>query len=205
MENVEGLIKGEAWSYVQKIYAQFHDKGYVVKHWLLKGEEMGVPQTRHRVFFIALRNDVHFDLSTLDMFFNYKPITYGEIKIGEPRKINENTETYRLLKLALPTEKCIGDINLRIHNKISGFQSYIINDKSIIPTIRSKPDIYVKETMSSISKETIIRSQTFPEDYQFGNNTMGEISYICGMSVPPIMIKRVVERLIETKIFKYQK
>ena len=26
-----------------------------MKHWLLKGEEMGVPQTRHRVFFIAVR------------------------------------------------------------------------------------------------------------------------------------------------------
>lgn len=201
MENVEGLIKGEAWGYVQKIYEQFYIAGYQVKHWLLKGEEMGVPQTRHRVFFVALRNDIQFDLTMLNMFFNYEPVAYGDIKTGEPRKINENTETYQLLKQALPTEKCIGDINLRINNKVSGFQSYIINDKSIIPTIRSKPDIYIKETMSSISKETIIRSQTFPEDYQFGNNSMGEISYICGMSVPPIMIKRIVTRLIETGIF----
>lgn len=59
MENVEGLIKGEAWSYVQRIYKEFGDIGYEVGHWLLKGEHMGVPQTRHRVFFIALRNDVY--------------------------------------------------------------------------------------------------------------------------------------------------
>lgn len=59
MENVEGLIKGEAWSYVQRIYKELKDAGYEVGHWLLKGECMGVPQKRHRVFFIALRNDVY--------------------------------------------------------------------------------------------------------------------------------------------------
>lgn len=59
MENVEGLLLGEAWAYVQKIYKLFGEIGYEVGHWLLKGENMGVPQTRHRVFFIALRNDVY--------------------------------------------------------------------------------------------------------------------------------------------------
>ena len=59
MENVEGLLKGEAWSYVQQIYKKFGEIGYEVGHWLLKGENMGVPQKRHRVFFIALRNDIY--------------------------------------------------------------------------------------------------------------------------------------------------
>ena len=59
MENVEGLLLGEAWGYVQEIYRQFKAIGYEVGHWLLKGEQMGVPQKRHRVFFIALRNDVY--------------------------------------------------------------------------------------------------------------------------------------------------
>ena len=59
MENVEGLIKGEAWSYVQRIYSKFSEIGYEVGHWLLKGEQMGVPQARHRVFFVAMRNDIY--------------------------------------------------------------------------------------------------------------------------------------------------
>ena len=66
MENVEGLLKGEAWGYVQKIYQQFKDIGYEVNHYLLKGEEMGVPQTRHRVFFIANR-----------MGYDYKKIVFN--------------------------------------------------------------------------------------------------------------------------------
>lgn len=64
MENVEGLILGNAWSYVQEIYKRFNSIGYKVKHWLLKGEAMGVPQTRHRVFFIATRLD--FDLNSIN-------------------------------------------------------------------------------------------------------------------------------------------
>ena len=97
MENVEGLLLGEAWSYVQEIYRQFKDIGYQVKHWLCKGENMGVPQTRHRVFFIALRNDVEYDLTDLDMSFNYEPVTYGEIKEGCGRPVDRNTQTYRIL------------------------------------------------------------------------------------------------------------
>lgn len=202
MENVEGLIKGAAWSYVQEIYRQLNNINYQVKHWLLKGENMGVPQTRHRVFFIALRSDVDFDLDKLDMAFNCEPITYGEIKEGYMKPLGENTDWRRLTLAALPHEKNIADVNLRLHNKNSGFQSLFVYDNSIIPTVRANPDIIDKNNVSYISKETIRNSQTFPTDYDFGNFTYTNIGYICGMSVPPIMIKRIVTRLIESGVFE---
>ena len=59
MENVEGMLLGNARAYVNKIHKRFNDIGYWSEHYLLKAEEMGVPQTRHRVFFIAMRNDVY--------------------------------------------------------------------------------------------------------------------------------------------------
>lgn len=43
MENVEGILMGEAWGYVQKIYKQFKEIGYHCQHFLLRGETMGVP------------------------------------------------------------------------------------------------------------------------------------------------------------------
>ena len=82
MENVEGLLVGNAWTYVQKIYQSFKEAGYKVKHWLLKGEKMGIPQKRHRVFFIAVRNDIDFDLEKIDMFFDYEAVTYSDVKEG---------------------------------------------------------------------------------------------------------------------------
>ena len=46
--------------------------------------------------------------------------------------------------------------------------------------------------------------QTFPQDYDFGAMNSSNVSYICGMSVPPIMMKRVVTRLIEQGVFDYK-
>lgn len=202
MENVEGLLLGEAWSYVQEIYRQFKTIGYQVKHWLCKGEQMGVPQKRHRVFFVALRSDVEYDLTDLDMSFNYEPVTYGDIKGGVMTPLGEDTDYRRLTLAALPEEKCIADVNLRLHNKNSGFQSYFVDDSSIIPTLRAKPDIIDRNEVAYVSKETLIHAQTFPEDYDFVRNTMTNAQYIMGMSVPPIMIKRIVMRLIESGVFK---
>ena len=166
---------------------------------------MGVPQTRHRVFFIALRNDVDFDLKYLDMSFNYELITYGEIKEGNTKPLGEDTAYRRLTLAALPYEKSIADVNLRLHDKNSGFQSYLVDDNSIIPTLRSKPDIIDRNAVAYISKESIRNAQTFPSDYDFGNDTYSAVGYICGMSVPPIMIKRIVTRLIESGVFSYDK
>lgn len=205
MENVEGLIKGEAWSYVQKIYKHLHDIGYQVKHWLCKAQYMGVPQRRNRVFFVAIRKDINFDLYRLDMSFNYKPITYGEIKAGEMKPLGENTDYRRLTLAALPQEKDIGAVNMRLHKKLSGFQTFLIDDDSLIPTLRSKPDIIDRNAVAFISKETIRNAQTFPQDYDFSPNTISNIGYICGMSVPPVMIKRIVTRLIESGVFDYKK
>lgn len=204
MENVEGLIKGEAWSYVQKIYKQFRDIGYRMKHWLLKAQNMGVPQRRHRVFFIAVRDDIDFDIDSVDMSFNYERITYGQIKDGEMKPLGEDTDYRRLTLAALPEEKDIGAVNMRLHNKLSGFQTFLIDDNSLVPTLRSKPDIIDRNAVSFISKETMRNAQTFPQDYDFNPNNLSNIGYICGMSVPPIMIKRIVTRLIESGLFDYK-
>lgn len=199
MENVEGLIKGNAWSYVQRIYKQFKDIGYKVKHWLLKGETMGVPQTRHRVFFVATRLD--FDLNKIDMCFNYEPITYGEIKVGKLKHLGKGTKFYEIAKQANDKDKSIADTRERLGEKGSAFQTYYIRENEVVMTLRSKPDIIDLSEIGYISWQSIRNAQTFPQDYDFSPNVEGNVGYICGMSVPPVMIKRIVNRLIESGIF----
>lgn len=203
MENVEGLILGNAWKYVQKIYKQFNDIGYKVKHWLLKGEHMGIPQKRHRVFFIAIRNDINFDLENLDMSFNYEPITYGMIKEGNLKAMGKETKFYKIASQAIQADKNIADTRKRLGQKASAFQTLYIRDDDIMPTQRAKPDIIDINNIAYISKETIRNSQTFPRDYIFIPDTYSSIGYICGMSVPPLMIKRIIERLKEKGLFNY--
>ena len=202
MENVEGLMLGNAWKYVQDIYKKFNEIGYKVKHWLLKGETMGVPQTRHRVFFVATKLD--FNLDAIDMFFNYEPITYGMIKEGKLKEMGKDTKFYQIASQANDKDKNIADTRKRLGQKGSAFQTLYIRNDMVIPTQRAKPDLIDLEHIAYVSKETIRNAQTFPQDYKFEPDTYSNIGYICGMSVPPLMIKRLLTRLIESGLFDYK-
>ena len=202
MENVDGILLGEAITYVQRIYKKFKDIGYSVKHYLLKGEYMGVPQTRHRVFFVATRLD--FDFDDLDLNFNYEPITYGEIKSGKGKTVTaEKIKHY--LSQARYGEESLQFACERETGKQNYFNEKIIYDNKVLNTIRAcMPSYYRWGQFQTISAQDIIYSQTFPCDYNFMPDTLDNICYICGMSVPPIMIKRIVTRLIESGIFDYK-
>lgn len=204
MENVEGLLLGEAFEYVRNIYAQMRAAGYRMHHWLLKGENMGVPQTRHRVFFIATRNDLNTEPRELDMTFNYEPITYGEIKSGVGKAV-KSEQCNRLLNLATREDKRFIDIFARLGEKERCFGQKIAWEENVLQTITAKMDYYRGTEKTKISLEDIIHAQTFPEDYCFPEMKWDIVTYFCGMSVPPIMIKRVVTRLIEQGVYDYAK
>lgn len=204
MENVEGLIKGAAWAYVQKIYKQLMDIGYQVKHWLLCGENMGVPQTRHRVFFVAMRNDIAFDFDDVDMSFNYEPITYGEVKSSVAKEVKKHTKIRNCLEKSTYDECDLGFASERLYGKRMFFTYRIADAKRILPTITAhhgSVTIFDREELAYISDNTIINATTFPQEYDFISQS---VTYICGMSVPPIMIKRIVTRLIESGLFDYK-
>lgn len=205
MENVEGLLLGEAFSYVQRIYDDFLNAGYFVHHWLLKGEQMGVPQTRHRVFFVACRADLEIDPSWFDMSFNYEPVKYGQIKSGQGGPINPDTLGYKALILATHEDLRISDIYVRLGEKERRFGAKIAWEENVLQTITANLEYYRGSELTTVSCDDIIHAQTFPEDYDFGEKSFNNVAYVCGMSVPPIMIKRIVTRLIEQGVFDYAK
>ena len=57
-ENVKGLTIGEAKQYFNKIQNTFEDIGYDVVAKVLDSRYFGISQTRPRVFFIGVRNDI---------------------------------------------------------------------------------------------------------------------------------------------------
>jgi DNA (cytosine-5)-methyltransferase 1 len=200
MENVEGLIKGEAWTYVQKIYKQLKDIGYKVKHWLLKGEQMGVPQTRHRVFFVAVRRDIEFDFDTLDMSFNYQLITYSDVKDGE--HIESSMEKAKLSKQSIKGEKSLCETMQRLYGRTTYFSEKIIYENEVCKTLTAGgSELWIENKGFHLNDGEMINISTFPQDFDFCGS---RIKYICGMSVPPIMIKRIVTRLIESGLFDYK-
>lgn len=201
MENVEGLIKGEAWTYVQKIYKQLIGAGYRVKHWLCKGEYMGVPQTRHRVFFVAVRKDIDFDLEHIDMTFNFAPVLYRDVKSGQHEELF--IEKSKIAKQSIRKEKSLCDTMLRLKGKETYFSEKLIYEDEVCNTITAGGcELWIANTGTHINEEETINIQTFPQDFDFSG---AKVKYVCGMSVPPVMIKRIVLRLIESGLFNYKK
>lgn len=201
MENVEGLLLGAAWKYVQEIYKHFDEAGYDVKHYLLKGENMGIPQKRHRVFFIAAKKELDFNFDELDLSFDYEPITYGMIKEGKTIPLRDDSKFRVIAEKAINSDRNIADTRIRLGKKGSAFQTQYIRESDIMPTQRTKIDLIDIKEIGWIPNEVIRSAQTFPTDYNFINKSRNNVSYICGMSVPPIMIKRIVNRLLDTNLF----
>lgn len=190
-ENVKGIIMGNARGYVNLIIKQLDKAGYNTQIFLLNAARMGVPQKRERVFFIATRKDLNFP--KLNLEFNEKFITYGEIKDTEYKLINKDTLLYQRWLRRNRKDNSLCDTIQRTENgKISSFNTQFVKDNRIPNTLASGSLFLRFDVPASISDRDIKIIQTFPQDYNFLKQN---VQYICGMSVPPIMMKKIAEQI----------
>lgn len=61
-ENVSGLIKGQSKGYFIEVMRQFKRLGYKVRAPMLNSAWLGVPQSRERIIFMGVREDLDFDV-----------------------------------------------------------------------------------------------------------------------------------------------
>lgn len=191
-ENVKGLIMGNAKGYVNLIVKKFNEIGYKVQLFLLNAATMGVPQKRERVFFVATRKDIQFPNLVLN--FNETPIKYGEIKDSKYKPLGKDTMIYHRWKKRVKNDSNLGDTVKRTENgKISSFNTQYLKDDRVPNTIAAGGSLPVRFDVPGYATERDIKIiQTFPQDYDFlGSN----VQYICGMSVPPIMMKKISEQV----------
>lgn len=194
-ENVKGLISGNAKQYVIEINQAFLDAGYDAQLFLLNGSNMGVPQRRERVFFIARRKDLNLPKISLD--FNEKPITFGEIRTdkGIQRPINPETKMYQLWSHRKKSDANFSTIAQRLLNKSSFFSETILHDDKVPPTLVSGSSYYLYDKAFDVSSNDLISIQTFPQDYDFIKNSYSFIKYVLGMSVPSLMSYGVAKQV----------
>lgn len=185
-ENVSGLIKGNAKGYVNEIFKAFRDAGYEPQLFLLNASYMGVPQKRERTVFVARRKDLKLD--KLILHFQEKPIPFGEVRSEEGVPVNQKTMAYKLLQMRRPEDNCFADINLRWKGKGTGYTAYIVKDSEVCYTLTASGGMYRDFDGKGMSWEDGRNVQTFPQDYDFGDQ---DPIYICGMSVPPVMMAQI--------------
>ena len=202
-ENVKGLLLGEAKAYVAKIYESFDEAGYETTLTLCAGQQMGVPQKRERVFFVAVRKDLSsqiprsglFSDVCIDLDFDEKEIVWGDVMIeGDcDRELDPG-------KLPLWDLRKEGDIDLSAccerdgQNPNKYFNSKFLYKDKVANTVAAQ-DLCVLFDEKRLRSTTEIKlCSSWPLDYNFLDQ---KVEYICGMSVPPVMMAQVASRVNE--------
>ena len=179
LENVKGLIQGNAKAYTKKIFQEFRAAGYRVQLFLLNAASMGVPQKRERVFFIGLRND--FKLPKLELSFNEKPILFGEIDEG-------NIKSEKLSKgffYDWNNAKAGGSVGKFFSNKK-------VNPNEVLSTIASGTYKFHFKYPRELTDSEICKGGSYPLDYNFKDT---KPKYLIGMSVPPVMTAQISNQI----------
>lgn len=189
-ENVKGMLAGQAKGYVREVINRYKEAGYETQLFLLNSALMGVPQARERVFFVSRRMDLN--LPKVKMEFKEKPIPFGEVEanikdvLGQPI-----TPSIRKYFFQTPAGKSLS----YAHPKGSFFNfAKVHKDKVCHTVVASDAKILHHKEPFFISDRAIISIQTFPQDYDFMDQ---KPKYVCGMSVPPLMMKGVASAVAE--------
>lgn len=198
-ENVSGLIMGTAKGYFKKILQNLKDSGYNTSAKLLDSKWMGVPQSRKRLIFIGVRNDL-----ALNPIFP-KPLPYSyTLSDAIPEKVIDGL--YYLIppgKMPILYEasknirgKAKGSWD-KTHQKLYGKASYM-NHRTVSwdltpPTIvQSSMSLYHPDYPRSMTIPELKRIQSLPDDFQLTGSLPKQWERI-GRMVPPIMMKHIAQ------------
>lgn len=188
-ENVRGLVSGNAKAYVKEIVAGFRKIGYTVQLFLLNAASMGVPQKRHRVFFLCRRNDLN--LPDIKLSFNERPVFFSDI---EDQVQNATGDEITANQKELWAKCRPGQAFSKVHPKGSYFNSYKISRNSVCVTIVASEGSLVAHYKfpNRISNDCLKLIGSYPMDYNFLDVWP---QYLIGMSVPPVMTAQVAHQV----------
>ena len=169
---------------------------------------MGVPQRRERVFFVCLRKDLaepflervslFEELPRLKMVFNERPILFKEfadykgteIKGGKLRHYWENR---------IPDDDGMGDTTKRLYGVEKCFNHRYDKEDMVCHTLTAKDACFCYNQPRRHSVGEVCCISSFPQDYNFGGQSP---HYVCGMSVPPVMMAQVANQIWEQWLSK---
>lgn len=193
-ENVRGIILGKAKKYTVEILESLDAAGYYATYNLLNASKMGVPQSRERVFFSAIRKDLYNgELVEGQPVINFSQdqevITLGEITNPEDEGKGLSELFQMLWDRRIPSDKTFASINKRVRNKNSCFSNRIAPADKACPTITSKrAGITLYDHPRCLSFNELLKAGSFPKDFNFLKQ---DPYYVVGMSVPPLMTYEV--------------
>ena len=190
LENVKGLMQGNAKGYLKEIHKRFTKIGYRVQVFLLDASKMGVPQRRQRVFIIGLRDDLV--LPKLVLGFDEPGICFGDFRQELPK--SGKKEWIRLTDFQRDIwNKAKQGESFAKYNNGNGFNDYKAQDKRIHPTLSAQQHKYYHSTEPRhLYQSEFCAIGSYPQDYNFDKLKYG---YLIGMSVPPVMTAQIANQI----------
>lgn len=208
-ENVKGLMLGNAKDYVRRIYQGFDDAGYSVQHYLLDAQNMGVPQRRQRVFFVCLRKDLvgfvpcvqtlFYNIPHLDLAFNETVIPFNDFSDGLGDGV-DSQKMRQYWELRKDGDLDFSNANEREFGKSGMFNIQYVYPDKVCPTLAARKSCLIRfDIPKYLSATEVCCISSFPQDYNFCGQ---QPHYICGMSVPPVMMANVASNIYEQWLSK---
>ncbi len=194
-ENVPAMLTRQSIHYVTKVYEIMQEYGYTVGHYVLPMEKMGVPQIRKRLFIIAVRNDIIPNENTiffkekkycnlnLRLQFNENPIVFGCFRSLHGADSTERAG--QILKYRKKTDKWVSDIIKRVTGIRDRYTEGIVSDNQVSYAITATSPMWRMFDGKLLSVQDMITASTFPQDFDCINNSVSNVRYVVGMSVPP--------------------
>jgi DNA (cytosine-5)-methyltransferase 1 len=178
LENVKGLIQGNAKYYCRQIINRLESAGYKVQVFLFNAATMGVPQMRERVFFLCRQTALN--LPDIKCRFKEKSIPFKDIS-------DTNSTSY------LTPHELSYYVNAKQGQFVGKFESnrkYYWNRPA--NTIVSNSTYYHPLIPRHILDKEFLQIASFPSDYNFNGMNM---QYLTGMSVPPVMTAQIAHQI----------
>jgi DNA (cytosine-5)-methyltransferase 1 len=204
MENVSGMIKGKMKGKFLEIMKVLKGMNYNVKVKLMNAKYYEVPQSRERLIFIGVRNDLNVE-STFPTPLN-KIITVREVLSGLINIENELSEAFnKTPKYIKPLLEKMKDYETA--SKYSDGIKYFSHKRNGINkpsrTILKQPDTYhhCENRLLTLSELKILSS--FPKDYIFVGDLIKNYNRIGNAVMPKMMYhiaKNIRENILE-KVF----
>ena len=134
-------------------------------------------QTLDDLSFVFIDTVAKLNYPKLELNFNYEKVPYGLIKTPHGLPLSENrAKTKELLANVKYGETDLAGASMRLYNKNSFFNSQVLYDDRVAPTIRAgAADYYRYGTQEKVSQQDIITIRTFPQDYNFVSNAIRNV------------------------------
>jgi DNA (cytosine-5)-methyltransferase 1 len=188
LENVKGIIQGNAKVYSKQIVEKMTKAGYKVQVFCLNAASMGVPQKRERVFFVGHKKEFAFPVLKLAFNENIVPFKFVDEGNVQRKPIRDGIKDYYKIT---PMGKCVSSV----HPKGMYFGTYKQHPEMVSNTCiaDSGGGIMLHHQLDGYLTDNEYKViGTYPLDYNFINL---EPKYLIGMSVPPVMTAQIAHQI----------